>query len=391
MRAPVRVISARGRLIIGAASLAGLIGLLFVPAFAPWVLRFEHWTADWRTALFSQRLTAPNSRIAIVAINDETLRDYVSSPIDRSLLARIVTAINAAGARAIGLDVFFLKKTDPDKDAALIEALQMSGVEVVLGAIDESGELQPFQREFQSEFLTRTGRRAGYLNLKHERDDVVRYQASPWSGSTFPDSFARLLAKTAGSHELDSGLPISWLLPPTDGSGRFLVIPAQDLLAPQVSGGPAPPPSLLKDRIVLVGGDFPFRDRHRTPLSVLSGETMPGVMVHAHILANMLDPQRGITELDALSVRILLVSLAVVAFLLGWHLWQSSLVHLLGWSFATAVLVAVDALVFIELRILLPFTLALAVWALSVSAGRSLHAAATMLSADRLNTKRGVS
>ena len=391
MRAPVRVISARGRLIIGAASLAGLIGLLFVPAFAPWVLRFEHWTADWRTALFSQRLTAPNSRIAIVAINDETLRDYVSSPIDRSLLARIVTAINAAGARAIGLDVFFLKKTDPDKDAALIEALQMSGVEVVLGAIDESGELQPFQREFQSEFLTRTGRRAGYLNLKHERDDVVRYQASPWSGSTFPDSFARLLAKTAGSHELDRGLPISWLLPPTDGSGRFLVIPAQDLLAPQVSGTPAPPASLLRDRIVLVGGDFPFRDRHRTPLSVLSGETMPGVMVHAHILANMLDPQRGITELDALSVRILLVSLAVVAFLLGWHLWQSSLVHLLGWSFATAVLVAVDALVFIELRILLPFTLALAVWALSVSAGRSLHAAATMLSADRLNTERGVS
>jgi CHASE2 domain-containing sensor protein len=39
----------------------------------------------------------------------------------------------------------------------------------------------------------------------------------------------------------------------------------------------------------LIGNDRPYIDRHRTPFSAKSGDEMLGVMVHAHITAQLLD------------------------------------------------------------------------------------------------------
>ncbi len=357
------------RVLIAAGCVLALMALFLVPAFAPWFLRFEHWTADWRTAFFSERLSTAHPKIAVVTINDATLRDLPSSPIDRGLLARIVKAIDAAGARAIGLDIYFLKKTDPDKDQALVDALRGARAQIVLGAIDERGELEDFQREFQTAFLARVGRPAGYLNLRHERDDVVRYAAAPMPGSAYPESFARLLAKTMAPADDEPARAISWLLPPKNGEETFRTIPAQDLFDPSKPDAGA----ALKDRIVLIGGDFPFRDRHRTPLSVLTGEGVPGVMIHAQIIAGLLDPGRKISELHAKAATLLLATLAVTGFALGWGLWQSTFIGFLAWSFATGILLAVDAVVFMELHLLLPFTLAFFAWFMAVTAGREAH------------------
>lgn len=352
----------------GVGSLAALVALLFVPAFAPWILRFEHWTADWRTAYLSDRPLTQHDRVALVVINDDTLKDYPSSPVDRGLLARIVSAVDAGGARAIGLDILFLKKTEDGKDQTLSAALRTAKADIVLGAVDESWSLEPFQRQFQTAFLAAAGRSVGYLNLKHDKDDVVRYAAPPHPGSTYPKSFARLLASAGGSDQPDDGRAIPWLLPPVDGSTNFLTIPAQDLLA-----GGATVAGQLKDRIVIIGGYFPLRDQTRTPLSLATKTTMPGVVVHAQMVAGMLEPNRMVSELGPIAVNALLIVLGVSGFALGWLLWQSSVVHLIGWSFATAVLVAIDALLFMQGRILLPFTLALLAWFLGVTAGRSLR------------------
>jgi len=364
------------RLALGVSCLIVIVALLFAPSLAPWLLRFEHSTADWRTALLSDRLPTQNSRIVLVVINDDTLKDYPSSPVDRGLLSKIVRAIDAAGARVIGLDVLFLKKTDADKDQSLVDALRTAKAAVVLGALDERGEIEAFQREFQTSFLEKAGRPAGYLNLRHEHDDVVRYIASPMPQSAFAKSFARLLAEAGGATAADAGQPISWLLPPRDGSDTFLTIPAQDLVAADGTGetqSRSSAASKLKDRIVLIGGDFPLRDRHRVPLSARDGKAMPGVTIHAQILAGMLDPRRQIAELRQPSAQLLLLVVAAMGFLLGWLLWQSTIVGFLGWGFATAVLLGIDMICFTELRLLLPFTLALVAWVAGVTAGRSLR------------------
>lgn len=360
------------RLGVAFTCLAVIAALLFVPSFAPWVLQFEHWTADWRTAYLSDSAPTSNPSIAVVLINDDTLKDLPSSPIDRGLLASLVTLITEAGARAIGLDVLFLKKTDDAKDKALIDVLKAGPV--VLGAIDERGkpDLKPFQWDFQTRFLQEVGRPAGYLNLRHEQDGVVRYAAGPAPGSRYPKSFARSLAEADGKEAVDAGEPIPWLLDPSDGTTTFITIPAQDILAKSDSAIAA-----LRDRIVIVGGDFQNRDRHRVPLSVRDGGDMTGVMIHAHLLAGMLDKGTAISELGPQAARWLLIGVASVGFCLGWLLWQSNVVSFVRWTLATLLLLAIDALCFRSFHLLMPFTLALTTWFASVTAGRAFHVIAS--------------
>lgn len=369
----------RVQLAAGLASLALFAALLFVPAVAPWLTRFEHWTADWRTAYLSPRASALHPRIVIAAITDETLKDLASSPIDRGLMSQLITAIDAAQPKAIGVDVFFLKRTDDAKDDALIAALASATAPLVLGAIDERGELEPTRWAFQSAYLGRTGHTAGYLNLRHEADGVVRYAARPHSGSVYPKSFARLLAEASGASAADTGAPVSWSLPSKAASVVFETIPAHDL----ISANGAAAASRLKDRIVLIGGDFslPPRDRHRIPLSVRDGADSSGVAIHGHILAGMLDPASAVTELSPVAMRALLAGLGATGFLLGWSLWRSSLVGFLRWTFATGLLLAIDAACFTQFHLLLPFTLAFAAWVLGVTAGSALHAVAIVAAA----------
>ncbi len=364
------------RLTVGALCLAGLTGLLFVPQFLPWVLRFEHATADWRTALLSDRLPGPHPEIAVVTITPATLRDYANSPIDRGLLARTVSAIDAAGAAVIGLDIYFLKATEPQKDQALVDALKSAKAKVVLGAWDERGQMEQFQREFQKSFLDRIGHPAGYLNLRHQRDDVVRYRASPHLGSDYPESLSRLLARAAGRDGADSERPIAWLLPPAGGTPTFATYPAHTFVAGEhgLSADKAVAAAKpLAGKIVLVGGDFPERDKHRTPLSSWTSESMSGVYIHANMIADLLDPRRSIAELPPSVARNLVGIVAIVSCIIGWLLWQSSIVQYLGYTFATAVLVAVDAFVYREFRLLLPITLILAAWFLGVTGGRAIR------------------
>lgn len=366
--APVVRRISRIRLVVALSSLAVIAGLLFAPGFAPWVLRYEHWTADWRTAYLSDSAATPNARIAVVTIDDETLKDLPSSPIDRGLLADLVTAIKEAGARAIGLDILFYKPTDEKKDERLVDALKAAPV--VLGATDERGksELKPFQWEFQTAFLDKVERPVGYLNLRYESDGVVRYAARPLPESRYPKSFARLLAEAGGKDAADTGDPIPWIRDPSNGTRAFLTIPAQDVIAKSGSAI-----SNLRDRIVLVGGDFQNRDRHRVPLSVRDGEDMTGLMIHARILAGMLDRGSAITELTPEVARWLLIGIGSIGFCLGWLLWQSNVVSLLRWTLATLLLLAIDALCFRVFHLLMPFTLALLMWFASVTAGRALH------------------
>ena len=379
------------RLAAGIAALAIIALLMFAPSLWPVVTRLDHWTADWRTAYLSRRPVTQNNRIAVVTISDETLRNFVSSPIDRGLLADIVIAVDAAGARSIGLDILFLKATEPAKDARLLDALKAARAEIILGAVDERGDLLPFQREFQSDFLTRTGRGAGYLNLRLENDDVVRFAASPGPASAYPASFAYRLARTADTRATsDAGMPIPWLLPAADGKPPLLSVPAEKLLDTNTTGARSTA-AQLKDRVVLIGGEFPFRDRHRVPLSVRTLVELPGVMIHATVVAGLLDPQSQIAEISPWMTRIVLATVALGGIAMGLALWRSMSIAFLGHGFAVAVLLAADAFCFTGLHILLPFTLAVTAWVAGLTAGRFFGAFGWAPFAARQEAERGTS
>src|SRR5215813_6327060 len=90
------------------AILATLLLADLAPRYAPGLLRFEHYLGDVRTALLSDQLPSQHPKVAIVAITDGTLEGYKTIlPVDRHLLARVVDALDAAGAKVIGLDFLF--------------------------------------------------------------------------------------------------------------------------------------------------------------------------------------------------------------------------------------------------------------------------------------------
>ena len=126
----------------------------------------------------------------------------------------------------------------------------------------------------------------------------------------------------------------------------------------------------LKGRIVLVGADFAYTDKHRTPLTVWNGEEMAGVVVHAHVVAQLLD-NRSVAELSPEAARVVALVLASVGGVLGWQFRRRHF-DFLGWSIAAAVLTGIDALIFSNLHVILPFTMAMLAWFAGVTSGHNL-------------------
>ena len=135
----------------------------------------------------------------------------------------------------------------------------------------------------------------------------------------------------------------------------------------------------IKGNIVLTGIAMPNSDMHDTALSVWTEQKMLGVLIHAHILAQLLDG-RYYYELDGRARTLLLAGLGLAGLLVGWMVGEQR-AALLNLGLATTVLVGVDALCYLSLRLVLPFTLMLCVWFIGALAGRHLRKLALWASA----------
>ena len=137
---------------------------------------------------------------------------------------------------------------------------------------------------------------------------------------------------------------IAWLLPPTDGSATFLRIEAHKLLDP-ASGEAA----RLKGRVVIIAGEFPYFDRHRTPLAVDRHRDDGRRDPRPHGSRARSDGSRPIPSSRPCEARIFLAGLAVLAVVLGWR-FQARRFDLLDWRVASFAVVAADALVSGQIR-----------------------------------------
>jgi adenylate cyclase len=295
----------------------------------------DRMTYDWRTALFSH--TEPQTRkdVGLVLIGDRSLARYpYQLPMDRGLLAQIVRTLDAAGAKAIGFDIIFDRPTD--KDDILIDAIKTSKTPVVLGAIDSRlTGIEPENLAFQREFFEKIGNpRVGhvYFHQQHRGinlPDLVIRDLPPLSDDPpQPDddpndirqSFAEALVLASGREVRHVGQRIAWLESRSDnGSEAFNVIEipphrpqdlTSDVILPPEFGNP------VKDKIIIVGGNFEDRDRHLTPMSIVDGVRSPGALIHAQIVAQLIDGRSlsGLTNSQEFSVAFLL---ALIGFFGG--------------------------------------------------------------------------
>ncbi|WP_162530549.1 adenylate/guanylate cyclase domain-containing protein [Rhodovastum atsumiense] len=224
------------------------------------------------------RLFAPpepaDPRVVILAITPETLAAFpYVAPIDRGFLAGLIDTLAGAGAAAVGLDVLFDRPTEPEKDAALRQALARPDIPVVAITVAPETDLPPEQRRFLEGFLAM--RRTALANLGRDRfDDMVRTHV-PVHPATGQLSLPASLAAVVGMTVPTAPFPILWR-----PAGTLPVYPAE--------AAALLPPHWLAGRVVLVGSMIPGIDEHRTLASAF-GRPSFGVEIHAAVLAQMLE------------------------------------------------------------------------------------------------------
>jgi adenylate cyclase len=300
--------------------LAAQLGILIVTVvfalgahrfFAPMAVA-ENWSSDLRITWVGTAKDQ-NPDIAIVAITEETLSSLpYRSPVDRAFLAAILKRIHQAGARAVGLDFLFDQPTEEEKDALFRKTVLAMPIPVIVGWADKTNGLTDSQYEFQKEYLD--GISAGYSILpKNKNDGTVRFTyPGKINDGQYRRGFAPLVAKHLGLETPQKFLRLVYQKSPEDQSiETFRSFPAQAMLVPQIA-------QFVKDKIVLVGADLPHKDRHRTPFVAGRGAlegSIPGVTIHAHILAQLMAGQLEKGTYPAIETAIAIV-LGFVAMLL---------------------------------------------------------------------------
>lgn len=324
------------RALAGTAVVAGLVTLVLGVLMAtagPLLDAVDHWTADLRTAYFTYQLDGPHKRVAFIVINEEAIAEAQKtsptkyrSPVDRGLLAGIVTRLDGLGVTAMGIDLIIDQPSEADKDRAFREALSAAKMGIVLSRLDFAegrAVVDPEQRAYHDRFLAEAGKPSGYVTARSEIDGVVR--ALPGEGTEGFETFAEQLARLAGwtpRPDLDSftsaSRRVAWLRPPADNSTTFLTIPATLLILPPTELIPLERQLLasLAGRVAVVGVRFNDRtDRHRTPLTRSESDLMPGPEIHAHVVAQLLDGRtyRELTPAVQLGLAFVLAFAAVIA------------------------------------------------------------------------------
>jgi adenylate cyclase len=265
-----------------------LLGLLF--ARFSWQLPLA---GDAERALYDIRFirsaerTVQDDRIVLIAYDDQTLRQLGKrSPLDRKLLAEALTAIDAMGPKAIGIDILFdqPQAEDPLLVAAL-RAMKTPTFPAYASIAENPDQIEYEQQQFLDGFLkqARTDRtRPASIKLEPDwQDGVIRRW--PRQSGALPPVLANAMSPVHPefarySRSIDFRLAAD---PERPLFAKYAIetIPLLgDALREQIQG-----------RYVLIGGDIKDLDDYETPMSRQSGKWTKGMEVHAHMLAQQLD------------------------------------------------------------------------------------------------------
>lgn len=258
-------------------------------------------------ALYDARATlmAPHveqdKRIVLVTYNDETLFNTgIRSPLDRTLLAKALANLDQMGAKAIGIDIAF---DSPRPDDAVLQAqLRAMTTPTWLAYAEQASnpntifyEQQKFLQAYIAAVATAATRPTSVL-FRTDDDSVIRKW--PDRPKNLPPLMANALAPVDPAHADYQG-NIRFLVPARAAAGQeepvFANIPIDSFAMPMDADMRAGFAQLVQGRYVLIGGDIIDNDQFNTPLSRFTDpitgqhETMIGLEVHAHMLAQQLD------------------------------------------------------------------------------------------------------
>lgn len=273
---------------------------------------------------FMQKESAVDTRIAIIAIDDESINDFGSWPWNRSVHAQLIDTLAEGEPAVIAFDVTFPAPSadDPDSDEALITAVSNAGniVMPVFGTFASSAKRGGIEALAMSEpfpALKEAAAAVGHINTIPDRDRVVRNALYSFASKgeqieSFSWVIYKMFMERSGKQVNTNMLPLDafgqFHIPYTGRPGQYEAIPYSAVLSGDV------PADYFKDRIVLIGPYATgFKDDYLTPLQVKI--PMYGVEIHANIIQALLEGDLK-QELDwKWNALILLIAAALAYFL----------------------------------------------------------------------------
>jgi adenylate cyclase len=270
---------------------------------------------DFRSYSLAER--APqDDRIALVVYTDQTLiASRKRSPLDRGLLADVLRNLDGMGAKAIGIDILFDQPQDEDDELVATLRAMKTPVSVAFAEMSvNEDDIVYEQQRYLEQFLKRLeGSNAHPASIALSNADGVT-RVWPKVFPQLPPTLGRAMLTAAGEGE--KSMPgyegaIRYRLPLYDEANDKLPLynsmQIDGFAIPEVAPAFAPG---ITGRYVLIGGDIVDYDRVQTSLTAATGESPPGVQVHADIIAQMLD---GARLPKPLPVTLWAFALAVVA------------------------------------------------------------------------------
>ncbi len=281
-----------------------VFGAIALTSQHPWIVLIEGQAQSFLLRLRGP--VPPPEEIVIVGIDEYSLTQgdlYQAEPDrypfleplaiwpwQRQAYAQAIEQLMAAGAKAVALDVLLVDPSGygPDDDAALDATLARWGDRVALAAAYDvsSSDFGLFTNLLQPVYSSPT--QVGLINLEVDADG--KHRAFPDRGietlrqaHQFSDNLPSLAGATLAAANYPSPKRQSQQLFFYGPAGSFPVVSFVQLLDP--TNWP-----LIADqfegKIVLIGPmATSFQDRKRTPID----DAMPGVEIHAHALAALME------------------------------------------------------------------------------------------------------
>ena len=261
---------------------------------------------DLRFVNAADRLQKQDERITLVTYTDDTLMNLQKrSPLDRRTLAQALQALDAMGPKAIGIDILFDQPQAEDPE--LVGALNAMRTPTYIAFVTFNSnpqQMEPQQEEYLRAFMaqvTNPNVRPASIRIDNDLEDNVirrwpeRVAELPTflSNAMFPERTE--MAEYRGA--IDFQIQESYS--ERDEIPAFPELPIETMAS---AGDPELPPeareallaapeirSLVAGRYVLIGGNIKNADDFTTPISRQSGRPMKGLVVHAHMLRQLLD------------------------------------------------------------------------------------------------------
>ena len=268
------------------------------------------------------RAAAPDDRIVIMEIDNDSLGTIGKWPWPRSVHARFLTQLKSYKPRVIAYDVLFLEPGPAPDDAALASALA-GGAPTLLPVLyqvpGQNGASETLTLPVEP--LRRAAAGIGEVNLMFDSDGLVRRAQlqTNAAGRNLPHlmeqtyrtvigrpsrAFRRLQPVYAASHDASPLLPMNAV-------GSFRRVSYASLVNGDV------PAAFLRDKIILVGGTADgMGDRY--PVSAVAGSSMAGIEIQANLL-NALMADRMIQPVARSTVTLFSAVPVLILMLLFWR------------------------------------------------------------------------